>query len=102
MFAIGAAVLVFVLVACPQSGGGPTKYVLTVQGVNCGTTPSGAVSVDPGVATSISALADAGHIMPGSGIWSVVSGTASIANVNVSSTTVTLNYGDATIKATVP
>ena len=101
--AVAAAAACLVLAACSSpSTGGPTttKYVLTVQGVNCTTSPSGSTAVGSG-SNAISALASAGHTMPGSGIWSVVSGSAVIANPDISSTTVTLS-ADAVIRATAP
>lgn len=100
--AVVSVAVVFLLAACPQSGSGPTKYVLTVQGVNCTTTPSGTVSVDPGVATAISASANVGYTWGTTSGWVVVSGAASIASPGSSGTTVTLNSGDATIRATCP
>ncbi len=85
------------------TGGDPSgHFVLIVQGVNCTTTPSGASAVVASSPTSISAIADAGHSMPGSNVWSIVSGSASIADVNSASTSVTLSAGDATIQASCP
>jgi hypothetical protein len=86
------------LAACKQAAPpSTTGYILTVQSDgNCTTNPAGAVSVEPGAATSISAQANAGHIW---GAWTVTSGTASIANANDASTTVTLNTGSATVQA---
>lgn len=93
-------VLVGLLAACapPPSG----KLVLTIQNSGCTTVPSGSVSVDPGAVTTISATAYPPHSWPGTNGWTVVSGTASIANANLATTTVTLNTGDATILATCP
>ena len=99
---IAAAAVLCFLAACPPSGSGPTRYVLTVQGVYCKANPSGAVSVDQGVATTISATANSGFSWTAGSGWTVLSGTASIASPSSSSTTVTLNAGDATIQASCP
>ncbi|MGA2765425.1 MAG: hypothetical protein ABSG17_18915 [Spirochaetia bacterium] len=76
---------------------------MTIQNnSNCTTAPSGAVMVDPGAATAITAFANGGHSWTLASGWTVVSGTASIADPTQSATTVTLSAGDATILATCP
>jgi hypothetical protein len=95
------AALLCLLAACNNAGSqGATKYTLTIEGVNCGTSPSGSVSVDTGTATAISASALAPWTWPAAGGWTVVSGTASIVNPNSLSTSVILTAGNATIRAT--
>ena len=99
--AVAVAVVVCLLAACAQAGPSQSaKYVLTVQNDgNCKTVPSGAVSVDPGAATTIKATANVGHSWSVASGWTVVSGTASIADPSQATTTVTLSAVDATIKA---
>jgi hypothetical protein len=95
------AIVVGILACCNPPA--PVKYVLTVQNNgNCTTIPSGTVLVDPGASTSIQARADAGHTWDATSGWTVVSGTAVIANDAQSGTTVTLSAGDATIEAHCP
>jgi hypothetical protein len=72
-------------------------YSLTMSNDGNGTTtPTGTVTVNHGVATAISATAASGYIFRS---WSVISGTASFADSLSASTTVTLNSGNATIRA---
>ncbi len=74
-------------------------YQLTVSTSTGGTITAPAsspVTVNQGAATTITATANAGYVFAG---WTVESGTASIANAALLSTTVTLNSGDAAIKA---
>jgi hypothetical protein len=76
-----------------------SKYALTVLSGTGGSItgpPGGAATVNPGVATNISASASGGYSFWN---WTVQSGTASIVNSDSAITTVTLNSGDATIKA---
>jgi hypothetical protein len=98
VLALATAALVCLLAACNNSG----SYTLTIDGVNCTTTPSGSTVVLPGAITAIKAVASLGHTMPGSSVWTVVSGSPSIADPNSASTSVTLNLGDATIQANCP
>ena len=102
--AASVAVVACLLAACTQAGPAPSgKYVLTIQNnVNCTTVPSGAVMVNPGAATATTAKANVGHTWSLANGWTVVSGTASIADPSQSATTVTLSAGDATILATCP
>ncbi len=90
-----------VLVSCSSpSGSSHTTYTLTiVAGAGGSTVPSGALTVQPGVATSIQATAAAGHIW---GYWTVTSGTPAVSNLSSSSITVTLYSGDATVQANFP
>ena len=101
---ISAAFVACLLVACPQAGTSPSgKYVLTIQNNGyCTRAPSGAVTVDPGAVTTITATANPGHVWNLASGWTVVSGIASIANPGQSTTTVTLSAGDATIRASCP
>jgi hypothetical protein len=72
-------------------------YQLTIQsGGNGTTTPSGPVSVQHGMATTISATPDAGYVFSS---WSVTTGNAAIVNANAPTTQVTLSSGDATVTA---
>jgi hypothetical protein len=72
-------------------------YSLTMSNDGHGTTtPSGTVTVNHGVATSISATPSTGYQFLN---WTVTSGTASIASPSSASTTVTLTSGNATIRA---
>lgn len=74
-----------------------TTYTLTMSNDGHGTTsPSSAVVVNSGVATSISATPASGYQFLN---WTVTSGTATIANPSSASTTVTLNGSNATIRA---
>jgi len=97
-----AAALSFVLTGCPSSDSppdNPTTYTLTIVNSPAGggnTNPLGVVKVTPGVATSVTTLANTGFTW---GNWTVTSGTATISNPNSISITVTLNGGDATIQA---
>ena len=101
VLAFATTVLVFLLASCKQSSGpDATKYTLAIEGVNCGTSPSGSVSVETGATTAINAVALAPWTWPATGGWMVVSGTASITSPNSPSTTVILTSGDATIRAT--
>lgn len=101
ILAFVAVALLCLLVACKNTDSpNATKYTLTIVGVNCGTTPSGSVSVETGAATPISATALTPWTWPATGGWTVVSGTASIASPDSASTTVTLTSGDATVRAT--
>jgi hypothetical protein len=102
--ALAVAVVVCLLAACAQAGPSQSaKYVLTVQNNgNCTTVPSGAVSVEPGAATTIAATANPSHSWPVGNVWTVVSGIASITDPSQATTTVTLSAGDATIKAVCP
>ncbi|MBN1578831.1 MAG: hypothetical protein JW913_19885 [Chitinispirillaceae bacterium] len=73
------------------------QYTLTVNNNGHGTTsPSGAVTVTAGVARSVSATAASGYQFSN---WTVTSGTATIANANSASTTVTLWSANATVRA---
>ncbi len=101
VLALTTAGLVCLLAACKEPGSpDASKYTLTIEGVNCGTSPSGSVSVETGAATAISATALAPWTWPATGGWMVVSGMASIVSPDSSSTTVILTFGDATIRAT--
>jgi hypothetical protein len=72
-------------------------YVLTVTNDGNGTTaPSGVVTVPQGGAQTISAIPSGGFVFAN---WTVVSGSAAIANPSLASTTVTLSSGNATIRA---
>jgi uncharacterized repeat protein (TIGR02543 family) len=74
-------------------------YQLTVTSTTGGTitTPaSSTVTVNHGVATTITATATAGYTFTG---WTVPVGIAAIANSSVLSTTATLTSGDATVRA---
>ena len=75
-----------------------TRILTIVATTGCHTTPSGVTVAASGMPIPISATADAGYIMPGTGVWILVSGTASFGNVDSSATTVTLS-SDATITA---
>lgn len=73
------------------------SFTLTVGNDGNGTTtPSGAVSVNYGVATSIAATPATGYEFVN---WTVTSGTATIANPSSATTTVTLTSGNATVQA---
>lgn len=75
----------------------PVAYELTVEADAGGTTnPSGAVTVSHGVPRAIEAAPDAGYEFT---IWRVETGSADIADPAASSTSVTLNAGDAVIAA---
>jgi len=77
----------------------PGTHILTIAATaGCHTTPSGATVVAAATPISISAVADAGYAMPGTGVWTLISGTATFGNANLSATTVTL-ASDATIQA---
>jgi hypothetical protein len=77
----------------------PGTHILTVAvTTGCTTTPSGVTVVPAGPSTNITALADAGYTMPGTGVWTLVSGAAVFTNADSSTTTVTLT-SDATIQA---
>ncbi len=74
-------------------------YQLTTTAGTGGTITAPAVSpltVNQGAATTITAAANSGYNFSG---WTVESGSAVIADANAASTTVTLNSGDATVKA---
>jgi len=72
-------------------------YQLTVQSGGGGSvSPAGSLSVAHGVSKSILAVPDTGYHFTG---WTVVSGSASIANTGSASTTVTLTAGDAAVQA---
>lgn len=74
-----------------------TTYTLTMSNDGHGTTsPSGSVSVNYGVATTISATPASGYVFAN---WTVTSGTATIANPSSANTTVTLSGGNATVRA---
>ena len=93
-----AVAFCLLLAACAQAAPpSDTHYILTVQsdGNSTITTPLGPVSVEPGVATTISGNANSGHTWGG---WTVVSGTAFIANPGGNTTTVTLSTGNATVQ----
>jgi hypothetical protein len=78
------------------TGGNPT-YTLTIANDGNGTTtPAGSVTVNAGTATAISASAAPGYVFRN---WSVTSGTVSFTDSLSASTTVTLNSGDATVRA---
>lgn len=73
------------------------SYQLTVtDDGNGSTTPAGALTVNHGVAESISASADTGYEFVN---WTVTSGTATIDDPNATTTTVTLTSGNATVQA---
>ena len=77
----------------------PVIYQLTVQPTTGGTitAPSSSpINVNYGVPTTITASANTGYSFAN---WTVVSGSATIANVNSISTTVTLTAGNATVQA---
>ncbi len=63
---------------------------------SAGGTGSGSVTVENGIVTPISATANSGYSFTN---WSVESGIAAIADVNLASTTVTVNNSDVTLKA---
>lgn len=74
-------------------------YDLTISTNGNGTTaPTGTVTATDGVPVSISATPDAGYEF---NRWEVISaaGTAAIADVSTAATTVTLNGGDAEVRA---
>jgi uncharacterized protein involved in tellurium resistance len=72
-------------------------YTLTVTNSGNGTTnPSGAVTVNHGAATPISATPATGYQFVN---WTVTSGTATIASPTSANTTVTLTSGNATVRA---
>ncbi|MBN1601843.1 MAG: hypothetical protein JW915_09550 [Chitinispirillaceae bacterium] len=80
----------------PWTGEAQT-YTLTVSNDGNGTTtPSGNVTVNAGSATSIAATAATNYVFRS---WSVTSGTASIADSLSENTTVTLNSGNASVRA---
>lgn len=93
---LALAILSIVLNGCPSPQPSNTYTLTIVSGVGGSTTPAGAQTVEPGVATAISALAGANYIW---GNWTVTSGTASISDPSNSATTVTLSSGDATVQA---
>ena len=71
--------------------------ILTVISDTNGTTdPSGDVTVNHDVSTSISAVPDTGYSFLN---WTVDTGSADITDLNSLETTVTLSSGNATIKA---
>lgn len=70
--------------------------VTAVTGGSITTPATSPVTVPSGVPTTITAAANTGYTFTG---WSVVSGTATIANVNAISTTVTMTSGSATVRA---
>lgn len=73
------------------------EYILTLMDDGNGSTdPSGSITVDQGLAVDISAIPDTGCRFSE---WSEVSGSASFNNSLSADTTVTLNSGDATIRA---
>ena len=74
-------------------------YQLTVSTTTGGTITmpaSSPVTVNHGVATTITAVATVGYTFTG---WTVVAGTASIATPSALSTTATLTSGNATVRA---
>ena len=74
-------------------------YQLTVSSTTGGTITvpaSSPVTVNHGVATTITAVATVGYTFTG---WTVVTGTASIATPAALSTTATLTSGNATVRA---
>jgi len=74
-------------------------YQLTTTAGTGGNITAPAVSpltVTQGAATTITAAADPGYNFSN---WTVTAGSASIADANAASTTVTLNSGDATVQA---
>jgi len=76
-----------------------TQYLLTTAVSPSGagtTTPSAPTFVDSGVAASISATAASGYTF---NKWSVTSGSATLGNANLASTTATLSTGPATVTA---
>ena len=77
-----------------------TQYQLTTAVSPAGdgtvTTPTSGTFLNSGVAVSLSATANAGFNFNG---WSVTSGSATFANANSASTTVTLSSGPATVTA---
>ncbi len=78
------------------TGGNPTCTLTVSTDGNGTTTPSGNLSVIPGTATTISATAASGYVFRS---WSVISGTAVIADSTSDTTTVILNSGNASIRA---
>lgn len=72
---------------------------ITDNGTGGTTTPAGMVDATHGVARTIVATAATGYRPRTSGVWTVVSGSATIADANSATTTVTLTAGDATIRA---
>ena len=63
---------------------------------NGSTVPSGLLAVGRGIPLTITATANNGYHFS---VWTVISGTAQIANPNSASTTVTLTAGNASIRA---
>lgn len=75
----------------------PITYTLNINNDGHGTTsPTGNVVVNHGVSTAISATPSAGYQFLN---WSVISGNATIANVNSASSSVILSSGDASVRA---
>jgi hypothetical protein len=75
----------------------PFNYTLTVTTTGNGTTtPSGSISVQYGVATTIVAAPNSGYSFT---VWSVIAGSATIANPNSPTTQITLTSGNATVSA---
>lgn len=73
------------------------NYTLNIESDSNGSTsPSGVVSVSHGVEESINATASTGYTFDS---WSVETGSATIADSNDPTTTVTLTGGDATVRA---
>ena len=73
------------------------NYQLTVSDDGYGTTdPSGAVTVEYGSSTAVSATAENGYQFLR---WNIVSGSAELEDANLSSTTITLTSGDAEVRA---
>ncbi len=81
----------------PWTGSSTPTYSLTINNDGHGTTsPSGTITVDSSAQTAIAATSATGYVFSG---WSVVSGSASIANPSAAATTVALENGNATIRA---
>ncbi|HEX2957470.1 MAG TPA: PA14 domain-containing protein [Chitinispirillaceae bacterium] len=80
----------------PWTGGNPT-CTLTISNDGNGTTnPAGNIDVTPGAATTISATASSGYVFRS---WSVISGTANITDSLSANTSVTINSGNASVRA---
>jgi uncharacterized repeat protein (TIGR02543 family) len=76
-----------------------STYALTVSSTTGGTIKAPAsspVTVNHGIATPITAAASEGYTFTG---WTVINGTATIANSSLLSTTVHLSSGNATVRA---
>ena len=73
-----------------------TFNLSVINSGNGSTIPSGSLGVQAGVATTISATPDAGYVFT---VWSVIAGSATIANPSSPTTQVTLSSNNATVSA---